>query len=186
MEEEEVSPEPRHNKPSSNVKSTVERAKCLTKLKQNEKRSKATSEANLNWKDMHQQLCDYKAKYGDCLVSSAWSKRLDKWVINQRRDYKTYRKSNSQTSMIEECIRLLNELGFVWELKPIWDQRLEELIAYREAYGDCLVPSRYPENPSLGRWVVNQRWQYKKFQESGGKVRDIGLTLARIDVLQRE
>ncbi|KAL3809526.1 hypothetical protein ACHAXA_001257 [Cyclostephanos tholiformis] len=41
--------------------------------------------------------------------------------------------------------------------------KLNELEAYRREYGDCLVPKRYRNNPSLGNWVNKQRQNYRKF-----------------------
>jgi hypothetical protein len=41
--------------------------------------------------------------------------------------------------------------------------KLLELEAYRNEYGDCLVPKRYKRNPSLGNWVNKQRQNYRKF-----------------------
>ena len=38
-----------------------------------------------------------------------------------------------------------------------WNVRLEELKAYKEQHGDCLVPKKSRSNPQLGIWVMNQR-----------------------------
>ena len=47
-----------------------------------------------------------------------------------------------------------------------WHTKLNELVAYKDTHGgSCNVPKRYAENPQLGRWVSNQRTQYKKFQQ---------------------
>jgi hypothetical protein len=35
-----------------------------------------------------------------------------------------------------------------------WDQRFHELKQYKEAFGDCLVPQKYPPNPKLGRCTL--------------------------------
>lgn len=42
-----------------------------------------------------------------------------------------------------------------------WFDRFEELKKYKEDHGDCLVPQKYPPNPSLGTWVNKQRMEYK-------------------------
>lgn len=46
-----------------------------------------------------------------------------------------------------------------------WQSKFQELMKYKEEHGDCLVPHRYSENTSLGRWVKRQRYQYKLWQE---------------------
>lgn len=38
-----------------------------------------------------------------------------------------------------------------------WEQCYDELKAYQEENGNCLVPSNYAANPQLSRWVSNQR-----------------------------
>lgn len=43
-----------------------------------------------------------------------------------------------------------------------WDERFGELLAYKEEFKNCDVPSRHPKNRQLGTWVVAQR-QAKKF-----------------------
>lgn len=35
----------------------------------------------------------------------------------------------------------------------------------KEANGDCLVPYHYEQDPSLGRWVANQRSQYRTYMK---------------------
>lgn len=47
--------------------------------------------------------------------------------------------------------------------RATWIDRANELIEYRNKYGDTLVPKRYAENPALGNWVNKQRAQYQKF-----------------------
>jgi len=39
---------------------------------------------------------------------------------------------------------------------------LEHLRKYKEEHGDCLVPGRFALNPSLGKWVNNQRTSYTR------------------------
>eukprot|EP00429_Kryptoperidinium_foliaceum_P036643 CAMPEP_0176178096 /NCGR_PEP_ID=MMETSP0120_2-20121206/91256_1 /TAXON_ID=160619 /ORGANISM="Kryptoperidinium foliaceum, Strain CCMP 1326" /LENGTH=1067 /DNA_ID=CAMNT_0017516245 /DNA_START=166 /DNA_END=3371 /DNA_ORIENTATION=+ len=43
-----------------------------------------------------------------------------------------------------------------------WNEMLERLRAYKQKYGDCLVPKRYTEDPKLGTWVETQRVQFKR------------------------
>ena len=64
---------------------------------------------------------------------------------------------------------LLTGRGVACFLNP---SMYDQLKAYKETYGDCLVPKRYKENPKLGTWIDTQRVQYKKLKkklESQGK-----------------
>lgn len=36
--------------------------------------------------------------------------------------------------------------------RKVWNERFEELKAYKQEFGDCNVPGRYKANPTLGRW----------------------------------
>lgn len=53
----------------------------------------------------------------------------------------------------------LTRLGFVWESPNdiIWREKYERLVAYKESYGDCVVPGNYAADPSLAVWVKYQR-----------------------------
>ena len=42
-------------------------------------------------------------------------------------------------------------------------QKLIELEEYKNKHGNCLVPRRYEENPSLGNFVNKQRQSYRKY-----------------------
>ena len=49
-------------------------------------------------------------------------------------------------------------LGFEWDiLANDWENSFAALTAHKAKYGDCRVPAAWPENPSLGIWVSNQR-----------------------------
>lgn len=65
----------------------------------------------------------------------------------------------------------LDALGFVWSLRSKriddhWETMFQQLKAYKEKHGDCLVPSRYEENQKLGKWVETQRYEYTKLQRA--------------------
>jgi len=51
--------------------------------------------------------------------------------------------------------------------KPeIWNSHFEQLLAYREEFGNCRVPVKYANNPKLGSWVKLQREDYKHLREN--------------------
>ena len=57
-------------------------------------------------------------------------------------------------------------MGFLWSVREgghtSWESRLIELREYQSRYGHCNVPKCYPPNPSLGYWVNEQRFQYRR------------------------
>lgn len=47
-----------------------------------------------------------------------------------------------------------------------WQEQFDELLKYKEKYGNCLVPHTFEENQTLSRWVKRQRYQYKLMKEN--------------------
>ena len=109
----------------------------------------------------------------------AKNRRLGIWVSAQRQQKKLLEtasagesKPGKSTPLTKERINLLNDIGFTWTIRSrdslgeSWNQRLAELKDYKEAHGNCLVPSRYPPNPELGVWVGTQRTQYRLYMKA--------------------
>ena len=66
--------------------------------------------------------------------------------------------------MTDDRIAVLERIGFVWDSHvAAWDDRMAELLEYKEMYGHCNVPSNYTPNRQLAVWVKRQRRQYKFF-----------------------
>jgi hypothetical protein len=52
----------------------------------------------------------------------------------------------------------LREAGFEREAaNPVWDLKFNQLLEYKNRFGHCVVPARWPENCPLAFWVHNQR-----------------------------
>lgn len=135
------------------------------------------------WDIRFEELKEFKAKYGDTLVPSDWPQNLPlgQWVGKQRQYYQLVQhkrsrdKSNTSTrskrkekeSIISaDRIEKLNEIGFVWNVYRLkWFKGFEELKLYISNHGDALVPQIYPSCPSLGKWVLKQRIDYKRYME---------------------
>ncbi|KAL3766761.1 hypothetical protein ACHAWO_005159 [Cyclotella atomus] len=63
---------------------------------------------------------------------------------------------------------------------PAFAQKIIELAEYKEKFGDCLVPKRYQDNPSLGNFVNKQRQLYRKYLEG----ENTSMTQEKIEVLE--
>jgi len=59
------------------------------------------------------------------------------------------------TLKIEEVFDLIREKLVSWEVQ------YEALCSFKEKHGHCNVPNKYLDNPSLGKWVGNQRTAWK-------------------------
>jgi hypothetical protein len=63
--------------------------------------------------------------------------------------------------MTQERIDLLNELGFVWNLREMaWYQQLNSFKSFREEFGHSNVPVNCTKHRKLCMWVNVQRRQY--------------------------
>ena len=86
------------------------------------------------------------------------------------------KQSKVKKKLNQQKIDLVNSIGFNWTSNVTWEDRFEELKQYKETHGDCCVPKK---NETLGKWVDNQRSQYKFFHESKKSL----LNQHRIDLL---
>eukprot|EP00956_Cyclotella_meneghiniana_P023549 scaffold46055_cov56-Cyclotella_meneghiniana.AAC.4 len=114
-------------------------------------------EKSYEWLERYEELLQYKEEHGDTLVSQGYKANLPlgSWVAKQRIEYKA---NNLSFGRIEA----LNKIGFVWNpLEDQWWDLYEQLLQYKKEHGDTLVPHEYESNPSLGKWVSEQRWRYK-------------------------
>ena len=75
--------------------------------------------------------------------------------------------------------------------RKTWEQRFQELKAYKSEHGDCLVPRMYERDPSLGRWVEMQRSNYHRYMKEKQSGRETttacgGMNEERIALLEAE
>ena len=130
------------------------------------------------WDESYQQLVDFKEKHGHANVPTDPQDPLAVWVHIQRREYKHFQ-GGDYSRMTQERVDRLNELNFQWDYQEaVWHEKYKELCQYRQEYGHCIVPK---SNPSLGRWVGQQREQYKKFREA----KTASISPERIEMLEK-
>jgi len=90
---------------------------------------------------------------------------LGNFVNRQRTEYRKLLQGRN-SSMTQSKILDLNKVGFQWCVREgghtSWDIRLMELREYKRLNGHCNVPKIWKANPSLGYWVNEQRFQYRK------------------------
>jgi hypothetical protein len=130
----------------------------LNKLK---KLNFSLGEKDDKWNAMYELLKEYKEEYGDCNVPDKYiykDEKLGNWVGWQRKVI------NKDINNIDERIKKLNEIGFVWDIRDYqWGIMYDCLIKYKEQHNtikiskDCIFNSM-----KLGTWVTTQRKSYKK------------------------
>mmetsp|Transcript_25855 Transcript_25855/g.38197 ORF Transcript_25855/g.38197 Transcript_25855/m.38197 type:complete len:170 (+) Transcript_25855:214-723(+) len=112
------------------------------------------------------KLKKYFTKHGNCDVPQ--NEPNGKWVNKQRCKRK---KGELTTRQIEA----LDSLQFDWGVSygdSSWERSFTELQDYKREFGHCLVPTKYKQNPRLGRWISSQRSSYKKRKRHEKKEED--------------
>jgi len=134
-------------------------------------RRRAQQEA---WNRMFGALRAYKRAHGHVNVPRGWpvEPSLAGWLASQR----FLRKKGE---LLSDRERRLSELDAQWfrqapaprpsakaastrNRAQAWDQACAALEDYARRHGNCAVPSRWPENATLARWVVKQRLLRKR------------------------
>ena len=119
------------------------------------------------WEKMFAALVAYKQGHRDCNVPAKWegNSELGQWCYVQRR---TYRKNK----LSAERIQRLEKLGFIWERHETrWEDRFAALVNYKQTHGDCNVPNKWKDDPSLGQWCQTQRKVYKNNKLSPERIK---------------
>ena len=104
------------------------------------------------WEAMFNELLLYKAEHGHTNVPANWPTYLGTWVVLQRRA----RKASSRGMLAPDRKIRLDEIGFIWDALDFnWEERFNELVAYKSRHEDVDVPSNWPSG--LGKWISQQR-----------------------------
>jgi hypothetical protein len=135
------------------------------------------------WMAKFGELVEFKTANGHCQVPHSYKENLSlgRWAKRQRYQYKLH-KEGKQSTMCEERIAALGELGFVWDShSALWEERYKELVEFYIAFGHSNAPSSFPPNPKLAIWVKCQRRQ-RKLLIAG---RPSNMNLTRVERLNR-
>jgi len=134
------------------------------------------------WQERFDELVAFQRRGGHCLVPHTFPENpaLARWVKRQRYQYGLIQQ-NKTSSMTEDRIVILENIGFIWDShEAAWQERLKELLEFKKIYGTCAVPSKYSPNQQLARWVKCQRRQYRLYWEG----RPSNMNADRITALQ--
>jgi len=91
----------------------------------------------------------------------------------------------------EARIKMLEDIEFSWSLRSSesvaenWQQRFDELCAYKSAFGHSNVPSRYEANRALAAWCGSQRSNYRQYMKAKDQGSDTSSFIITEDRVQR-
>ena len=157
---------------------------------QKEEETKA-SKKEKGWMHFYNKLVAYKAKHGSVEVPQRYKDdpALGSWCKNQREYYKNFC-NNKTSSLTQERIDLLNEIGFAWlstktkrRVVKDFDLHFEELQEFKRENGHTRVPHVYDANPGLGVFCHRCKIYYREMQEGKRKTPNDWLTPQRIQAL---
>ena len=125
------------------------------------------------WDNNLRELIEYKIDHnGSVCVPQEYvvnGLNLGKWVNNLCYEWQLKQNGKEDSWLTDERERLLNNLGFVWNvLEAQWLENYEALAEYKiDNNGNVCVPKRYitEEGTKLGVWVSNQRYQYTSMKK---------------------
>jgi hypothetical protein len=109
-------------------------------------------------------------------VPNNWEENPDlgPWCQRQRGAYK-----NNKLS--PERIKRLEDIDFEWNpLEARWGKMFSALMTYKQAHGNCNVPTEWDQNPKLGQWCYVLRRSYRKGTLSADHIKrleEIGFVL---------
>lgn len=117
------------------------------------------NENDVIWERRYAAVKAYYDEHGDIEISKdtvlSDGKKLGNCLLLQRKYYKDKKLSDEQ-------IAKLNAIGMVWKLADPWEIGFAHAKAYRDEYGNLIVPSSYScaDGYRLGNWIANQRNNY--------------------------
>lgn len=130
-------------------------------------------EDNSEWLEMIESWCKYQKEIKDRteFIEIALDSQLSNWVQAQKRRIK-------RGNISEIKVKELTELGMIRsQEEERWIGKIRDLALYKRLFGDCLVPSIFAPCPPLGRWVMQQRMDYRNgilFREKVEQLESMG------------
>ena len=120
--------------------------------------------------DRLEDLIAYKDQHGHCDVPQIGEfQSLGQWCAKVRRAKRTMDKNGKpEVCLSDDQMKRLDDIGFLWNsirTFPSFDDRLKDLIAYKDQHGHCDVRQN-GEFQSLGKWCCKVRWIKRKMDKN--------------------
>lgn len=108
-----------------------------------------SDEDQIRWNEYYEKLKAFKAKFGHCNASQTDTnpelKKLGVWLNTQRVLYKGRMSNGRFITMLPERIKLLEDIGVVWNKKDAeWQKGFEELREYKAKHNHFNIPQSQP------------------------------------------
>jgi Helicase associated domain len=129
---------------------------------------RTTSSRLTAWERNMKDLLYFKEQKGH--VHVPWCKAggntpLSLWAREQRRQHARLQRGET-SQLTAQRVQELDALAFCWDNhEASWQECYHELMAYKQKYHHCDVPTDWPENPRLSTWVHVQRRDVKRYMD---------------------
>jgi hypothetical protein len=146
----------------------LDKGPLMDKAKAPKEKQHSKPKRDTKWRASYEKILQFKDKYGDCIVPRCFplDPRLASWVAEQRKQCKLLH-DGKHSSITPRRIELLDMIGFTWNAQEAaWERHITDLKAFKEVYGDCLVPLNHPKYPKLGLWVKEQRRHFTLMKQA--------------------
>lgn len=105
----------------------------------------SANEDQKRWNEFYEKLKAFKKRFGHCSASQTDPdpklRKLGVWLNTQRVLYKGRMSNGKFITMLPERIKLLEDIGVVWNQKDAeWDKGFEEIKAYKAKHNHFNVP----------------------------------------------
>jgi hypothetical protein len=124
------------------------------------------------WEEKIGLLKSYKKEHGDCRIPqrSKEHPELAQFTKKMREYYRLKKNGTYKGKLLtDEKILELESIGFEWEVRTTpnksFEERMDDLRAFKAEKGHCNVPRVYKEDVSLGRWCHVMRCSYWQIKE---------------------
>ena len=111
------------------------------------------------WEDQYQEAKAFYDQNGHLSIPHSYlssdGKKLGVWIFNQR-------KRKRQGKLPAEQVKMLEEIGMIWEFDDSWETGYQHAEAYFTKHENLDVPPDYTceDGYKLGQWIRNQRSCY--------------------------
>ncbi|KAL7537210.1 hypothetical protein ACHAXR_007654, partial [Thalassiosira sp. AJA248-18] len=149
------------------------------------------------WENCCQQLGEYHKIHGHCDVKvyKPHEKKklppgedvgLGDWVMLM---HKLYRKGDLDQAKYDR----LTEVGWKPHLENCsredvrkWELMYETMVAYKNKFGNCDVPTKYPQNQPLANWTIMQRDRFRQNRMSQDRIDKLRVLDFQFKAYERE
>lgn len=123
------------------------------------------------WEKRLVELKSYRAEFGHCDVPIDHPSGLGIWVSTQRENAHW-----NKDEVPKERIESLDAVGFNWNRwghrrtknrQDAWETQFIKLTEFIQEQGHSNISQHDKEHGKLGKWVKNQRYEYRKFMNKG-------------------